>query len=76
MTSAPLPYDAALHTAVLSRRQSAVRAPSRRPLLLRIIDAVADSNRRKADREIERYIERNGGRLTDNLERDIERSFR
>jgi hypothetical protein len=75
MTSTPLAYDAALQ-APASTRRTRTRARSSRPLLLRIIDAVADSNRRKADREIQRYIERNGGRLTDNLERDIERSFR
>lgn len=74
MTSAPLPYDAAL--AAPSRRQSSPRTGRSRSLFFRIIDAIADANRRKADREIERYIRRNGGRLTDDLERAIERSFR
>jgi hypothetical protein len=41
---------------------------ARRPLLSRILDAVAQSNRRKADREIARVIARNGGVLTDALE--------
>ncbi len=75
MTSAPLHYGTAFQAPAPTTRQ-ARRAPSSRHFLLRIIDAVADANRRKADREIARYIERNGGRLTDNLEREIERSFR
>jgi hypothetical protein len=37
---------------------------------------VADWNRRKAEREIAAFVARNGGKLTDSLERLIERSFR
>jgi hypothetical protein len=55
------------------RARRAQRA--RRGLFLRIVDAIAESNRRKAEREIARFIARNGGRLTDSLEREIERSF-
>ena len=47
----------------------------RRGLFRRIIDAIAASNRRKAEREIARFIARNGGRITDSLEREIERTF-
>jgi hypothetical protein len=46
-------------------------APARRPLFLRIVDAIGDSNRRKADRETARFIARNGGFLTDAVERRI-----
>ena len=56
-------------------RRAAPPSPTRRTLLLRIVDAVADSNRRKAEREILRFTERNGGKLTDSVERGIERSF-
>jgi hypothetical protein len=34
-----------------------------------------ESRQREADREIARYIRDNGGRLTDNIEREIERRF-
>jgi hypothetical protein len=34
-----------------------------------------ESRQRQADREIGRYIRDNGGRLTDNIEREIERRF-
>jgi hypothetical protein len=73
MTTAPLVYDAAF---TAPTPVNAPRDAVRRSLFLRIIDAVTASNRRKADREIARFIERNGGTLTDDLERSIERSFR
>jgi len=41
----------------------------RRPgILRRIVDAVFESQRRQAEREIARYLERTGGRLTDDVE--------
>lgn len=39
--------------------------------IMRVVNAVAESNRRKAEREIALYLHRSGGRLTDNLERSI-----
>jgi hypothetical protein len=62
----------------VSLRRARVQAGEpqpRRGFLLRIVDAVADSNRRKAEREIARFIERNGGRITDRLERAIEHRY-
>jgi hypothetical protein len=50
-------------------------AGPRRGIFRQVIDAVADSNRRKAEREIARFIQHNGGRITDDLERAIERKF-
>lgn len=47
------------------------RLPAKRNVLLRIVDALAASNRRKAEREIARYVARHGGALTDRLEHDI-----
>ena len=44
-------------------------------LLRRFFDAMIESRQRQADREIGRYIRDNGGRLTDNIEREIERRF-
>jgi hypothetical protein len=40
-----------------------------------VLDAVAQANQRRAERVIAAYVARNGGRLTDSLERGIERSF-
>jgi len=44
---------------------------SRRGLLRRLYDAVIDSRRRHAEREIVRFLGRTGGRLTDDIERQI-----
>ena len=44
-------------------------------LLRRFFDAMMASRQRQVDREIARYIRDNGGRLTDNIEREIERRF-
>ena len=41
----------------------------------RMIEALAASRQRRAEQAVERYIAMNGGRLTDNLERDISRKF-
>jgi hypothetical protein len=40
-------------------------------IFVRAIGMVAESNSSLADREIERFVERSGGRLTDSLEREI-----
>jgi hypothetical protein len=74
MTSAPFAYDTRPIPTV-AIRQPLPQSLSGRNLLLRVVDAIRDSNRRKAEREIARYIERNGGRLTDTIERGIERSL-
>ena len=39
--------------------------------IMRVVNAVADANRRKAEREIALYLHRAGGKLTDNLERSL-----
>lgn len=41
----------------------------------RLLDAIHQSRMRQAEREIALMIERGGGRLTDDLERKIERRF-
>jgi hypothetical protein len=40
-----------------------------------ILKAMMQSRQRQADREIARYIALNGGKLTDEIERRIERRF-
>jgi hypothetical protein len=44
-------------------------------LFARFIASVQDARMRQAEREIGRLIELKGGRMTDDLERQIERDF-
>ena len=46
-----------------------------RALLRRILDAMIAARRQEVERAIGRYINNNGGKLTDSLERDIEHRF-
>ena len=46
-----------------------------RYVLNRIGEAVAASPRMRAERELARFIEGHGGRLTDEVEREISRRF-
>jgi hypothetical protein len=50
-------------------------APAKPGLFARAIEAIHQAQTRRAEREIARFIERRGGRLTDELERRIERHF-
>ena len=62
----------------LAHFDSETKAASRekRPSLLkRMANALAQSRRRKAEAAIGRFIQANGGTLTDNLEREIGRRF-
>lgn len=56
----------------IEARASAVSRPS---LFTRIAHAVHESRRRRTESEIARYIRRNGGVMTDNMEREISRKF-
>jgi hypothetical protein len=47
----------------------------KRNLLLRIVDAVGAANRRRADREIARFIAYHGNSITDQVERSISDRF-
>lgn len=49
--------------------------PARPSLLTRFFRALQESRMRQAEREIALYIQRNGGKLTDTTEREIERRF-
>jgi hypothetical protein len=46
---------------------------ARKPFWRAILDSVAASRERRAEREIAAYIERHGGQLTDDMEREIMR---
>ena len=41
----------------------------------RLLNAVHEAQTKRAEREIARFIESRGGRMTDDLERKIERHF-
>jgi hypothetical protein len=50
------------------------RAPKvRSTLLQRVLRAMMETRRREADREIARYLHLTGGKMTDSIEREIER---
>ncbi len=56
----------------------AVPAPAsapRRTFWLRVVDALWEARVRQAENEIARYIQRNGGALSDSLDREISRRF-
>jgi hypothetical protein len=50
-------------------------AGSSKSFFARLLDSIQDARMRQAEREIARFIEVKGGRLTDDVERQIERSF-
>lgn len=41
----------------------------------RLLDAIAESNQRRVEREIALYLRHANGKLTDEMEREIERRF-
>jgi hypothetical protein len=47
--------------------------PARKPFLRSVYEAIVASRERRAEREIAAYIERHGGLLTDDMEREIMR---
>ena len=59
----PAPFGAT-HKAPVAPRLSLGR---------RLLDAMIQSRMRRAEHEIALYLERTGGKLTDDVERDIER---
>ena len=46
-----------------------------RSWLARLYDSFMAARTRQAEREIERYLRGNGGKFTDDIEREIERRF-
>jgi hypothetical protein len=43
-------------------------------LARRLTDALAEQRQRQVDREIERFLARSGGRITDSMERELMRN--
>ena len=69
-----------VHTAVTVRdvltTEPKTGTTGRRPgLLRRIVAAMQEARLRQAEREIALYLTRNGGKFTDEAEREIERRF-
>ena len=48
---------------------------AKRGFFLHLLDAIEQSNMRRAEREIARYLGTTGGKITDDVEREIERRF-
>jgi hypothetical protein len=70
MTSAPF-----LHVYHPEISRARTISKSGRGIFRQVMDVITESNRRKAEREIGRFIQNNGGQLTDDIERAIERRF-
>jgi hypothetical protein len=47
--------------------------PARKPIWRAVVDSIASSRERRAEREVAAYIARHGGQLTDDMEREIMR---
>jgi hypothetical protein len=68
--------SAVARPAVARRRvESPAAPPATRGLFARLVDAIAAANQRRAEREITRFLANHGGKLTDEVEREIERRF-
>lgn len=69
--------SAQLNNFILSRTAAATTEarPQRRGFMAKLLHLVQESQMRRAEREVARFIEARGGRLTDDLERQIERHF-
>lgn len=51
----------------------ALEQPLRKPFWRRLFDALMESQQRRAEREIARYLASHGGLLTDDMEREMMR---
>jgi len=63
-----IPFDTSIDTTT-----APISAAPKRGLLRRFFDAVIDSQQRRAEREIAKYL--HGVKFTDDVEREIERRF-
>ena len=70
-----------VHTAITARdvltpeRKSGPTTARKPGLLRRLLVAAQEARMRQAEREIALYLSRNGGKFTDEAEREIERRF-
>jgi len=52
-----------------------IKHAPQRNFFTRILDVIERANMRRAEREIARYLGASGGKITDELEREIERRY-
>jgi hypothetical protein len=64
--------DTADHGGFDAYYRHSTRTPS---ILRRVFEAIRQSRQRHANRDIEDFVARSGGRLTDNLEREMSDRF-
>ncbi|HZT25052.1 MAG TPA: hypothetical protein VFA57_05040 [Pseudolabrys sp.] len=63
-------------SAAASHGLASAAAPRlKRNFLLRLLDAVEETNRHRAEQEVARYLGGHGGKFTDESEREIGRRF-
>ena len=65
------PLNALFHPYSTSGAAPSSAGKQPRSFARRLVDAIAASNQRRAEREVSRYIALHGGRLTDGLERQL-----
>jgi hypothetical protein len=69
------PLDFASRENAFTQNSVRSNAPTKRGVWRRFLDAVIASRQRQADYEIARFLGTRGGKLTDEVEREIERRF-
>ena len=65
------PFNALFHLSATSGETPPLAGMRPRSFARRVVDAIAASNQRRAERELARFIALNGGRLTDGIERQL-----
>lgn len=65
----------AAFTRTYAPTKAATKVAPKRGLMGRMFDALAAARMRQAEREVARYLADNGGKFTDEAEREIERRF-
>ena len=58
---------------IFAKTSAGTKASNKRGLFRRFLAALMESRQRQADHEIARYMRGRGGKLTDDVEREIER---
>lgn len=66
---------AGAHELPRGKAEPATSARTRKGLFRRFLDALHATRLQQAEREIARYMALNGGKFTDEVEREIERRF-
>ncbi len=60
-----------MSTTTASAHYAPAEAAPRKSIWARFFDAIVETQQRRADREIARFLETHGGLLTDDMERQI-----